>query len=171
MGRRGPPPKPTALKKREGTFRKDRAARNEIVAPPGAPPRPPGLDDVASAHWDELVPVLLERGTLAVEDGALLEAHCRAFALWRQYQEIAEAKPIIETMYGPRVNPAAAEARQWEARATQTGDRLGLNASARSRVGKPDGPRKPTAAPDGVPLVGPGLRVVEGGAGGGGSGG
>ena len=163
MGRRGPAPKPTELKKLEGTYRKDRAARNEVVAPPGAPPRPETLTQAALARWDELVPILLERGTLAKEDGAILEAHCRAFATWKEYQRRAEKRPMVRTPYGDRVNPAAAEARQWESRATQTGDRLGLNASARSRVGKPEKP-KPDAKPaDGTPLVGPSLRVVEGG--------
>lgn len=165
MGKRGPPPKPSAQKKFEGTYRKDRAAHNEIVAPPGAPLKPAGLDDVASAHWDELVPVLLERGTLAVEDGAILEAHCRAYSTWRGYQEIAESEPMVETPWGPKVNPAAGEARQWEARLTQTGDRLGLNASARSRVGKQDKPKPVDVPADGTPLVGPALRVVDGGGG------
>jgi P27 family predicted phage terminase small subunit len=165
VGRRGPPPKPTALKKREGTYRKDRAAHAEIVAPPGAPPLPSGLAPEASARWEELVPILLERGTLSKEDGAILESHCRAYAMWRRYQALAEKQPMIKTPWGKKVNPAAEEARQWESRSTQTGDRLGLNASARSRVGKPGSnkPPAPTAMPaDGTPLVGPSLRVVEG---------
>lgn len=139
MGLRGPPPKPTATKRLEGTFRPDRAAVNEVVAPPGTPKRP-NMPDDAIERWEELVPTLLERGTLSIEDGAILEAHCRAYALWRRYQDIAERAPIIRGNAGSiKVNPAAAEARLWEARATTTGDRLGLNASARSRVSARDG--------------------------------
>jgi P27 family predicted phage terminase small subunit len=165
VGKRGPPPKPTAQKRFEGTYRKDRAARNEVIAPPGAPAQPEGLDEVALAKWAELIPLLLERGTVSKEDGGILEAHCRAYSTWRKFQRLAEKQPMIKTPFGPRVNPAASEARQWESRLTQTGDRLGLNASARSRVGKPDKPKAPTTARDGVPLVGSGLRVLNGGAG------
>ncbi len=169
MGRRGPPPKPSSVKKLEGTFRKDRAARSEIEAPPGAPAIPAGLKGDALAKWNELVPILLERKTLSVEDGAILEAHCRAYGTWRAFQAKADAQPMVKTPFGPKVNPAAGEARQWESRVTQTGDRLGLNASARSRVGKPEGQKGPKGAGDGVPLIGPGvgappaLKVVAGG--------
>lgn len=136
MGKRGPPPKPSALKKQQGTYRKDRAASNEVVAPVGSPPKPEDLPPLAARRWDALVPILLERGTLAVEDGATLEAHCRAYASWQQCQKIAEAAPILkDPKRGLRTNPAAAEARKWESRVTATGDRLGLSASARSRVG------------------------------------
>lgn len=168
MGKRGPPPKPSAQKKLEGTYRSDRAARNEVVAPPGAPPRPK-MPAVAHDKWDELVPLLLERGTLSLEDGAILEAYCRGYAIWLSYQLQAEKKPIVKTPFGPKVNPAAAEARKWEARITTMGDRIGLNASARSRVsvaepkkaedktedflfGKPAGPR--LAASNGQPVTG-----------------
>ena len=172
MGRRGPPPKPSAVKKLEGTYRKDRAARNEVVAPPGAPPLPAKMSTIALAKWNELIPVLLKRGTLSVEDGAILEAHCRSYEQWKRYQALAHRKPMLQTPWGPKVNPAAAEARLWEARVTQTGDRLGLNASARSKVSGP-GEKKPSTpgtdpveeflfGPDGKPVLG----VVEGGGGG-----
>ncbi len=145
MGKRGPPPKPSALKQLQGTHRPDRAARNEVVAPPGVPRRPDDLPETAAAKWDELVPLLLERGTLSLEDGAILETHCRAYAQMLAYQGQAEKKPIIKTPYGPKVNPAAGEARKWMAIVTQTGDRLGANASARSRVGAEPKASKPDA--------------------------
>jgi P27 family predicted phage terminase small subunit len=162
MGRRGPPPKPSALKKLEGTFRTSRATRNEVEAPPGSPPKPDDMPKEASARWDELVPVLLERKTLAVEDGAILEAHCRAYAQWKQYQVAAEAKPMVKTPWGPKVNPAAAEAVKWETRVTITGDRLGLSASSRSRVGAKD--KEPEKDPTEDFLFGRDTaQVIEGG--------
>lgn len=144
MGKRGPPPKPSALKRMQGTHRPDRAARNEVVAPPGAPVMP-DMPKAAVAKWHELVPILLERGTLSVEDGAILEEHCRAYASWQVYQASAEKAPTVKTPWGPKINPAAQEARKWAAIVTQTGDRLGVNASARSRVGAKEKPGKSEA--------------------------
>lgn len=169
MGRRGPPPKPSAQKRLEGTFRKDRAVKNEVQAPPGAPAKPKDLPKIAAARWDELVPILLDRRTLAVEDFGILEAYCRGYSIWVGYQKEAEKKPIVKTPFGPKVNPAAGEARKWETRLTTMGDRLGLNASARSRVsakGQPTTPDKKDTTKDflfgnGKP---PPLQVVNGGA-------
>lgn len=97
------------------------------------------MPKVASAKWDELIPILVSRSTLAIEDGAVLEAFCRTYATWARYQAIAERAALIKTPYGPRVNPAAAESRRWETRLTQLGDRMGLNASSRSRVSAGEG--------------------------------
>jgi len=131
------------VKKAQGTYRPDRAARNELVSPPGAPSKPADLPPVAAAYWDEIVPLLLERGTLSPEDGACLRAHVRAYGLWHKYAAESEARPLVEVPpYGMRPNPASAEAVKWEARLTQTGDRLGLNAAARSRVSAPEKPGK-----------------------------
>jgi P27 family predicted phage terminase small subunit len=144
VGKRGPPPKPSALKKLQGTFRKDRAARNELVAPPGAPPMPkfpPKVRKIAAAKWQELVPLLLERGTLSKEDGVALEQFCRFWTQWLTYQAAAEREPMIETMYGVKVNPAAELALKLEQRLTALGDRLGLTASARSKVSVPEKPK------------------------------
>jgi P27 family predicted phage terminase small subunit len=162
MGKRGPPPKPTALKKLEGTFRPDRATTNEVQAPPAAPLRPK-LPRAAAEKWDEIVPLLVERGTLSLEDGAILEGYCRSYDMWVRYQSDAEKKPIVKTPFGPKVNPAAGEARKWETRLTAMGDRLGLNAAARSRVSAPEKPKQEDTTEDF--LFGP-PRLVKGGAGG-----
>jgi P27 family predicted phage terminase small subunit len=141
MGKRGPPPKPSALKKLQGTFRKDRTARNELVAPPGAPPMPnfpPKVRKIAAAKWGELVPLLLMRGTISPEDGALLERYCREWAQWLTYQAAAEREPMIETMYGPKVNPAKEMALKIDQALHKAEDRLGLSASARSKVSVPE---------------------------------
>ncbi len=142
VGKRGPAPKPSALKKLQGTFRADRAARNEVTAPVGAPPKPEKLDQVASSKWDELTGLLIERGTLSREDGVALEQFCRFYSQWLKYQRIAELKPVVKTMYGPKVNPATETALKLEQRLTALGDRLGLTASARSKVSAPEKPQE-----------------------------
>ena len=162
MGRRGPPPKPTAQKKLEGTFRPDRAAHNEVIAPPGSPRRPADLTPAAAAKWDEIMPLLLARATLSEEDGAVLEAHCRAYAMWKRYQSLAEVAPVLrDKQFGIRINPAAAEARQWETRMTITGDRLGLSASSRSRVSAAEKPPSKEDETEAFLFNGP--RLVTGG--------
>lgn len=138
MGKRGPAPKPSAVKKLEGTFRPDRAARNEVIAPPGSPPRPKNLPPIAAAKWDELVALLLDRGTLSLEDGVALEQFCRFWAQWLSFQALAEAKPVVKTPFGPKINPANEAAIKLEQRLTALGDRLGLTASARSKVSAPE---------------------------------
>jgi P27 family predicted phage terminase small subunit len=161
MGKRGPPPKPTAQKVLEGTYRPDRAVRNEWVPPVGAPPTPPGLDPVALARWEELAPELVSAGVLARVDGSVLEGHCRAFALFRRYTREAEKRPMINTPWGRKPNPAAAEAKLWLGEMNRCGDRLGIGASARSRISTPEKPKEDAAEKF---LFGAGkLQVVEGG--------
>ncbi len=153
MGKRGPPPLPTEIKKARGTHQKCRDAPNAVTAPPGAPRRPAGLNRVARAKWDELVPRLLELRVLSVLDGQALESYCRAFAVWRKFQALAEAEPIVETVFGPKVNPAAVAAVKWSGVLKEWGDRLGLSPSSRTRVsgaggagGKKDDPREKARA-------------------------
>jgi P27 family predicted phage terminase small subunit len=164
MGRRGPPPLPTALKKARGTFQPCRAPEQEMVPTPGAPPCPADLDKIARAKWDEIVPQLMEQGVLSTLDGQILEAYCRSYSLWKVYALKAEKAPMIKTPFGPKVNPAAAEARKWETLVNQCGDRLGLSPSARTRVGVPKKPDAEDAKTKAAKfLFGGPLAVVKGG--------
>jgi hypothetical protein len=68
MGKRGPPPKPSALKKAQGTFRKSRAPRNEIQPTPGDPGCPPQLDAIGRPSGIGSFPILEKVGVLSVVD-------------------------------------------------------------------------------------------------------
>lgn len=78
----GRPRKPNEVKKREGTYRKDRD--RELSLQSEAPSIPPHLSDGARPHWDRLVPLLLNHQLLTAVDGDCLAMMCEA--LW-EYQE------------------------------------------------------------------------------------
>ncbi len=138
MGKRGPKPLPTALKKARGTYRRDRTAANEIQPIPGIPAPPAWLDAEARDEWDPVVPQLAEQGVLTSVDGAALEGYCSNYAAAVRLQRIADAAPIVEGLHGPKENPAASAARKHWALVRQFAAEFGLTPSARSRVGAPD---------------------------------
>lgn len=81
MGKRGPAPKPTALKLVAGT-RTDRVNRNEPSPSDELDVEPPEwlTDDVALATWDRLAPDLIDRGVLTGWDVQAFAEWCAAVA-------------------------------------------------------------------------------------------
>lgn len=174
MGKRGPRPKPSALKRQQGTWRPDRAASNEMAPMAGVPVCPPHLDAVAKAEWDRIVPELEATGVLTVVDGAGLEAYCANYAMAVWFQDVASKSPMIkvpkgidrktgQVVYTVRANPAVAEARRHWQLVRQFLSEFGMTPAARTRVSRPDGAGEGDDAAEF--LFGP-LRVVDGGAGG-----
>ena len=134
----------------------------------GAPACPAYLDAVAREEWARVVPQLAELGVLTKVDGGALEGYCAAYSQAVAFQKKAAAKPMVTTPWGPKPNPAAGEARKAWSLVKQFAGEFGLTPSARTRVSGPAG-KKPAGEPqsaNGVPLVGPGLRVLDGGIGG-----
>ncbi len=144
MGRRGPPPKPSAQKKLEGTYRKDRAAGgNELAPPPGVPVAPKWLDKEAKAEWARVVPQLVELAVLTGLDGGALERYCVAHSNWIRAQlDVQKKGQVIKTPFGPQKNPSLKIALEERAAARQLAGELGLSPSARSRVKVPEKPPK-----------------------------
>lgn len=144
MGRRGPPPKPSALKKLEGTHRKDRAARNELIAPPGTPERPAWLDAEARAEWERVVPQLAELGILATVDRGMLADYCAAHSLavqaTRRYQKDGL---VVKTKQGPLKHPMIKVAQEARAQARLLAAEFGLSAASRTRISVPTSKNDP----------------------------
>lgn len=139
MGRRGPPAKPAALKKAQGTYKKsrDEQRRTALELPAGCPPIPETLSEAARAIWIELAPQLVANGTLAKVDGGIMESYCRALAQTRRLDEESNADPVVTTPFGPKVNPAIPLlAKLWPVVEKLAFD-LGLHYVARSRVAPP----------------------------------
>ncbi|PAP79628.1 hypothetical protein B1759_15015 [Rubrivirga sp. SAORIC476] len=91
MGKRGPAPKPSALKLLQGTHRKDRAAANEPTPEVKPPSCPTWLHKEAKREWRRIVPELVRLGLLAEVDRAALAAYCQAYATWwRMERDIDE---------------------------------------------------------------------------------
>jgi P27 family predicted phage terminase small subunit len=172
VGKRGPLPKSAALKKREGTYRKDRARAAAQSAglelPSCVPTCPPSLSKAAKAVWTKLIADGEEwREILSKVDALGLELIAKHMVLERKYLDAAEREPIVKTPFGPKVNPAAAAATKEAKLVESLLDKFGLTPARRPRMGGPAKPAASAATTDGTPLVGPGLRAIDGGKAGG----
>jgi P27 family predicted phage terminase small subunit len=137
MGKRGPPPKPTAQKKLEGTYRKDRdpTQGHDFQPPEGVPAMPKWLDKEAKAEWARVVPILTEGKVLSLLDGGALERYCVAYSNWVKAQrDVQKNGFVVKTPFGPQKNPAVKIAQDERAAAMRLGQELGLSPSARTRV-------------------------------------
>ena len=144
MGKRGPAPKPTALKLLQGTHRPDRAVSNEPVPEPSVPSCPTWLHREAKREWRRIVPELETLGLLAEMDRAALAAYCQAYATWwKMEKDIAEEG---ETQFNVRSGLESARPQvAIRDKALDTMRRylveFGLTPSARSRVSVPEQPK------------------------------
>src|SRR5262245_15772580 len=78
MGRRGPPPLPSAMKRARGTLRADRVSAAEPRGTGGVPDAPRGLDARERQEWDELGARLAAMGVLQKQQAEALELLVRA---------------------------------------------------------------------------------------------
>lgn len=97
MARKGPAPKPRALKLVQGTLRKDRD-NGEVAFEAAAPDCPGFLDAAAKAEWKRMVPILLAAGLLTLADRAALAAYCQAFSRWKRAEEELAKQPLLVTV-------------------------------------------------------------------------
>ncbi len=139
MGRRGPPPKPTALKRLAGNPGHRPLNKNEPRFPAGVPPCPKSVlaDPIAKAEWDRVVPELLRMRVLSEVHMAALGAYCNSFSEWQRAEEILRrggrtytnsngtvcAHPAVSI-----VNQAKAQVRVWAAE-------FGMTPASSSRLG------------------------------------
>jgi len=78
VGRRGPPPLPSALKRARGTYQRCRENPAEPRGTSGVPEAPPGLDARERAEWDALGERLSTMGVLQKHQVEALELLVRA---------------------------------------------------------------------------------------------
>ena len=86
MGKRGPAPKPTALKELEGTARKDRATTNEPRPDVRIPSTPNWLGKDAKREWRRITKELEAVGMISQLDRTTLALYCQAL---EEYLEAA----------------------------------------------------------------------------------
>lgn len=97
MGRRGPPPKPSAIREFEGDRSHRPPTTGEPRPRPTRPKMPRDMDPVAAREWRRVVPALERLGLLTEVDGAALESYCQAYAMMRRAAEaIAKAAATEE---------------------------------------------------------------------------
>lgn len=151
MGERGPAPKATITKIRNGNRGHEaRLMENynrEPQPPPAIPPCPEFLDPVAQAEWRRIAPHLKEEQLLTHIDRATLAAYCQCWARWQQAEAVIETEGL--TITGPTgwVQPAPAVGISLKMLTAMKGYavQLGLSPSARSRI-QIDVPKTKTAA-------------------------
>ena len=138
---RGRKPKPTAVKERTGTFKKNPKRRNtkEPVAPLGAPECPDYLNATATAEWRYMSTVLDEMSLLSRADRAALEIYCQTFSEWRHACDmVAQQGAVIqmETKAGilPKRNPFDLIRERTAQTCAKLLTEFGLTPSSRSRV-------------------------------------
>ena len=98
MGRRGPPPKPSALKLLQGNPGKRPVNVREPKPRTDTPRCPSWLDDEAKKCWRELVPELKGMGVLTYIDGNALTAYCDTWSRWKRAVLFLQAKGDVYTI-------------------------------------------------------------------------
>lgn len=158
MGRRGPPPTPTAIINARGGWRgKARTAEPEM--PEIAPVCPTCLSVRAREHWEAIVPLLVGSRVLRQTDGPALAQYCTLWARWRETAEWidkngthgesrmqvkdengnleyeADGITIKTEVIGVVEWPQVKREVRYIAELTRLGDRFGLSPSARAAIG------------------------------------
>lgn len=155
MQKRGPKPKPTALKILEGN--PGRRELNDLEPACDLPPVKPhtvGADEIASAEWDRIIAAMPPQVYTALDTG-MLANYALAWSMLVRAQmsldsdglliNIFDRNPETNEQYcvGVKINPAA---RVWKAASAtliQCADRLGLSPGVRSRLQLPTRDEKP----------------------------
>jgi len=138
MKRGGRKPIPEAAKRLAGNPGK-RPIRPDLPAPPGAPPIPARLmvEPVAVEKWNELVPILLQLGTLTQADGEALATLCEVYAATQACLiELRASGPVMHTdLGGVKPNPAGPLYRGLVSLQASLMGEFGLTPSSRVRLG------------------------------------
>lgn len=134
MGKRGPAPKPTALRVLHGD-RKDRINDTEPTPAEREVTAPEELSDDARAAWDRLAPDLIRVGVLTTWDVPAFVIVCEALARYRAATKLVNGSALL--VQGPNgfvKNPALLVQREAEVTFAQYGSRFGLTPSDRSQL-------------------------------------
>jgi P27 family predicted phage terminase small subunit len=147
MGKRGPAPKPTALRLIEGNRGKRPLNKSEPKPTPVRPTRPEWMLPEAKREWNRVVPELERMGLLTAVDRAALAAYCQAYARAVQAEAVLRKSGIsFVTPNGyeqqrPEVAIARAEWQMVRAFASE----FGFTPAARTRISV--GKREETSDP------------------------
>ena len=87
MGLRGPAPKPTSIREREGNLSHRPLPPREPRPQLGEPEMPDYLDEEAKNEWNRLVPILLDMRVLTTADRLQLASLCQAYSMLVQAHE------------------------------------------------------------------------------------
>ena len=141
----GRKPIPASVKRLTGNPSK-RPIRPDLPAESGVPPMPQRLlvEPLAVDKWKELVPILLELGTLTLADGEALATLCEVYAATQAcLLELRASGPVMRTdLGGVKPNPAGPLYRSLVALQASLMGEFGLTPTSRARLGGKE--QKPT---------------------------
>lgn len=95
MGRRGPPPKPSAIRALEGDVSHRPVNKLEPKPDLVMPRCPSWLNAAAKKEWKRLAPMLHRIRVLTEADGDALAAYCQTYARWRQAEEFLDTHNAV----------------------------------------------------------------------------
>lgn len=144
MGRRGPQPKPSALKKLLGNPGKRVLNDNEPIPPDGAIVAPDYLHPAGKPYWDQLAPVLAAMRVLTVADVHVLARLVNHYVRYKELHTFLMKKGPAGTTYTVKdskgkVQRVAEFPQAWEFRQLQSAimlheRELGLTPASRTRL-------------------------------------
>lgn len=144
MGRRGPLPKPTEIKKAAGNPGRRRLNEKEPIPPAGDVTAPTWLSEKAREVWNVAAPIAITMRTLTVADVLPFGRYCEAFARYLELKEFLMAKGPSGTTYPIRDQagnvrticelPQAIEYRRLHEILIRLEAHFGLTAAARARL-------------------------------------
>jgi len=135
MGRRGPAPKPTALRLLHGD-KKNRFNPEEPIPRDTLPVAPESMDPEVAAIWNHTIRELIAMKTVTAADRDTLICYCEAVVNHRRASEmIHETDVIIKGDHGgPVRNPALSVQRDSATLIRQFAQEFGLTPSGRTRI-------------------------------------
>ncbi len=146
MGRRGPPPKPTALKLLAGNPGHRPINGREPQPEICVPPCPRQLSPEAKKEWRRISKELMQLGLLTNIDRAALAGYCQTWGRWIEAEDrLREHGVIVKAPNGyPVQSPYLKVAESALKQMTRLLVEFGMSPSARSRitVTKPKDPTK-----------------------------
>ena len=101
MGKRGPRPKPTALRVLEGNPGHKKMNRSEPKPEAAIPTCPSWLPATAKSEWRRVTRELHAMGLLSRADRSTLAAYCQVYSDWHQAEHVIQKLgPTFETPNG-----------------------------------------------------------------------
>ena len=136
MGRRGPAPKPTELKKLAGNPGRRPLNRNEAHIPRKLPRCPSHLSDEGKREWRRIVGYLYDAGLLTAVDAQALAMYCETVALWIEATRQVNASGLVgKTKNGNIIqNPYLSIANGAKREALRFMQEFGLTPASRARI-------------------------------------
>lgn len=144
MGKRGPIPKPTALKVAAGNPGKRRLNEGEPVPPAGPIVPPSWLAEPSRQIWDQLAPIVMGMKTLTSADVFAFSRYCNCIARYVELDKFLMRKGASGTTYkvmdgngkfrSIREIPQAIEYRRLHEILVRLESHFGLTPAARSRI-------------------------------------